>query len=498
MVGFMNYRFASLGILSLGVLLPMSLVALSACKDSSAEEKATAELSASCVLNSECKSPLVCAFTRCHEQCAEDRDCPSGQRCLAGDEDSITKGEHEPGVCQPPREQPCTRDRQCEVNQFCAQDGECRNECEADGDCLKNQICTPSGACANEEELEENGDLPTLDDEPGSTDALSDMETEAGAPDASSTEPVEDPEPPAPEAGVDDTSSDTDEPIDAAVPPTDLTDDPPAPEAGTEPDVPPPPGDTCNEPDIGNDDRDTATPYTFGTNVPGCLQSAEDVDFFEFTTPAEPIQGGYLLVNVKDVGATGGHQLTLFSGVDNGQIRNQTSTTGANSAIWIPSAPNQLYRARVQRYSAIPPNYVFWADYVGVEDEHEPNDTQATAVPIQLGQEIRGRLFRGHSSSTAPTREADWFQVELAAGTVVATLDQAPEFAAYIRLYNAAGAQVANQYGAAGVDITFTRDSLDRGTYYFAVEHYSGGIVSGNGTVLPEIDSTPYVFTVTQ
>src|SRR5579862_1930676 len=40
-------------------------------------------LSQNCSLNSDCDSPLVCVFSRCHQQCKTSEDCASGERCVA-------------------------------------------------------------------------------------------------------------------------------------------------------------------------------------------------------------------------------------------------------------------------------------------------------------------------------------------------------------------------------------------------------------------------------
>src|SRR3954468_13978602 len=50
------------------------------------------KLAQGCALNSECDSPLVCAFERCHVACKEDRDCKQG-------EERFVLGEHG-NVCQ--------------------------------------------------------------------------------------------------------------------------------------------------------------------------------------------------------------------------------------------------------------------------------------------------------------------------------------------------------------------------------------------------------------
>ena len=52
--------------------------------DSNVDEKiAVARLAESCLVNSDCSAPLVCAFEACHAECETSRDCEPGARCVA-------------------------------------------------------------------------------------------------------------------------------------------------------------------------------------------------------------------------------------------------------------------------------------------------------------------------------------------------------------------------------------------------------------------------------
>ena len=92
--------------------------------DSTEDKRVLAELSQGCVLNSDCKSPLVCVFRKCHEQCTETRDCPDGLLCVAADEDSLR-------VCQLPTETKCYSTHDCPGKQVCGPDGRCRDFCDS-------------------------------------------------------------------------------------------------------------------------------------------------------------------------------------------------------------------------------------------------------------------------------------------------------------------------------------------------------------------------------
>src|SRR4051812_43643015 len=99
------------------VLVFMAFMAAAACSDSTS--KPTKALASGCSINSDCDSPLVCAFQRCHTACETSRDCDPGQRCMASD-----RPFH---VCQLAQEELCTYNSQCPTGQVCGRDGQCRD-----------------------------------------------------------------------------------------------------------------------------------------------------------------------------------------------------------------------------------------------------------------------------------------------------------------------------------------------------------------------------------
>ena len=228
------------------------------------------------------------------------------------------------------------------------------------------------------------------------------------------------------------------------------------------------------------------------------MQSKDDADFYEFTTPEAPAQGGWLVARATDVGTDGNYYLRIYSATDNAQIQQFYGATGTNGAVWIPAAPGQLFRVEIVPYSVIPPEYTFSAVFTGLDDPYEPNDSRDDAVPIEVGDEIEGYLFRGYSSSTRPENDQDWFEVDLSAGSVKATLDQPEGSASYIYLVDSAGTAVKSVYGAGGMDLTLEQTGLAIGTYYFNVQHYNSEMVAGQGTTPPDLEAVPYVFQVTQ
>jgi hypothetical protein len=129
-------------------------VAAAGCSSDSSSAAAIreAELAEACLINTDCKSPLVCAFKKCHVQCTTSRDCPMSERCVSSDKPFF--------VCQLPGEEKCSYTSQCPGAEVCGADGKCRDQCMVDRDCTQNQKCAQR-TCAEPEELDPSGRLPT-------------------------------------------------------------------------------------------------------------------------------------------------------------------------------------------------------------------------------------------------------------------------------------------------------------------------------------------------
>jgi hypothetical protein len=110
------------------------------------------DVGGSCLLNSDCDSPLVCTMNRCHAGCKETRDCPAGQSCTMMDGT---------GVCQLPAEAECSASAACADSRWiCASDLRCRAKCMSADDCSTGQVCTRN-VCADGKDLDvTTGQLP--------------------------------------------------------------------------------------------------------------------------------------------------------------------------------------------------------------------------------------------------------------------------------------------------------------------------------------------------
>ena len=121
------------------------LAVMAAC---SSDTPAQVGVGEGCIINTDCSSPLVCAFRKCHVACTTSRDCDLGQRCMASD-----RPFH---VCQLPTERTCSYNSDCPPQQACGPDRQCRDQCAADRDCLGGQVCL-GATCADTAELVDGG-----------------------------------------------------------------------------------------------------------------------------------------------------------------------------------------------------------------------------------------------------------------------------------------------------------------------------------------------------
>jgi hypothetical protein len=268
------------------------------------------------------------------------------------------------------------------------------------------------------------------------------------------------------------------------------------------------PKDLCNGgvETTPNEDRNSATLYPLGVPVQACLQSATDVDFYQFTAPAAPAQGGYVKVQLTDVGTEGSLEAHLFAAHDNGEFESSyNSTSGASVFIYFAAKAGATFRLKVNRFSgvAMPTAYTLTATYYPVNDVNEPNEDNAHASPLMVGKAVNGYFFAGHEDSTPPAAAAweDRFKVTLPAGDVtIALTNLASDINGVVALYNPLGSKIDSNYDAtngSSVVLTTTVAAADAGDCFVVVYPFTGLTTHGDGSTVPVFWTTPYSLLVT-
>jgi hypothetical protein len=250
-----------------------------------------------------------------------------------------------------------------------------------------------------------------------------------------------------------------------------------------------------------NDDRDHATPYTLGTEFNGCLQKDTDVDFYSYTVPSTPAQGGYVVMSITQVGTEGGVSATSQAVADNGDIINSYGTGGQSVFHWFNVKAGAKFRIYVKYFNGggTPTPYTLKLAYKGVPDDNEPNDLRAKATPIMNGKAVNGYLFAGYENSTGIVDSAweDWYKVTLPAGTASVNLtDLASDVNGEITLYDADGAEVAGKYSPTNGASVILSQAVTAGDYYVKVTPFGRPTVEGGGSTVPAYVSQPYTLTV--
>jgi hypothetical protein len=268
-------------------------------------------------------------------------------------------------------------------------------------------------------------------------------------------------------------------------------------------------GDPCNDggtETTPNEDRDHATAYTLGSQYQACLQSDNDVDFYQFTIPTTPAQGGYVKVSVTDVGTDGDISVHAFAAHDNGEFDSDKNSTGGGSVfLWFGGKAGATFRVEVTKYLGVskPTPYKLLMQYFGINDVNEPNDDNAHATPIMVGKAVTGYFFAGLEDSTDPAPAAweDRFKVTLPAGDVtVALTNIATDMTGQVKLYNPLGSEIgvaSDSTGGSSVVLKHTVAAGDAGDCIVLVNPYLTRTTRGQGSTVPVFYTQPYTLTVT-
>ena len=266
--------------------------------------------------------------------------------------------------------------------------------------------------------------------------------------------------------------------------------------------------DPCGAADaIDNDTRDTATPYTPGTDFVGCISRAGEGDYYEFAAPAGESGDGYFTGSIVPTGGTGRPEIYMWAASDNTQIRDiYTSDLGSTLYFYLAVAPGQKYRMLVQDFVFNKPHaYTLRLDYHQVEDPFEPNDTRDQAAALPLNDEVEAYFFAGHKTQTIRAEEfQDWYALDLTGGTLSVTIaDVATDVTATAQVFDAAGTAVGGNVSASnkGANLTMMRTIGAPGPYKLVVSVQSTPSTAGKASQqdgVPDHFSRPYKLSATQ
>lgn len=291
-------------------------------------------------------------------------------------------------------------------------------------------------------------------------------------------------------------TSETDDPTGGNPPPGEHE----CPEPDPELDMPPctPAAGAESEP---NDSPSTAEDACLGGSFSGEIAFSEDIDVFDFTVPEAPY-GGYALVSLTDLDFDATLQLEIRSTEDNGVIESdQSIIDGEGRNVWFAAEPGQSFRALVTQYIADPGAYTITMAWFPSPDCYEPNDERQFGKWIPVGEGIQAMLMAGYTDAgtVSHERSADWYRVQLEAGSVEVRVDNVPaSLAARLELFTADGEMVAFDSTVdegAGVNVS---EDVAPGEYHILVRSNFNIPADGTGTDVPEHFVAPYTLTVLQ
>lgn len=432
----------------------------------------------SCVVQSDCPSPLACSYGRCHVACREARDCASHETCVTAPAGQI---------CLLTEEASCALNSQCPLGLFCAQDLSCRSQCEEDRDCATaTQVCVlPDKVCAEPRDVSDghlilaslDGGLPR-DDAAASGGAGGQGSGGAGGGNAGG----------AGGAGTMNVAGRMGGGAGSG-------------QGG---------GGTsgggssgpCAGPEASpNDALDQASALVIGTPATACLEKDSDRDDYRFTVPADP-GGGYARIAITNVGPGASVRMRVFAVSDTALLYDKLSPVAAQSNLaYLAVAPGASYVVEVSVASYHSPTpYALNVTYGAIDDTYEPNDNRFDAKPMTVGNPLTAFLFAGYAKGMIGSVD-DYYKLSLADGTVHVGVDIFPTNAApHVWLLDGNGAIVKEATsGTLGSGVTLPVATVSAGDFYVRVGTFTDPTTqAGAGPDLPDNFTRPYRLTVTQ
>jgi hypothetical protein len=519
-------------------LLGAGLVAVGVYGCSSSDEALrAAKIAGACSIDGDCAGELICAFSRCHERCVAEKDCPDGFRCVRGDVATET-------VCQLPDDVACEVDKDCRGDQVCAIDDECRDRCDDGEKCVLDYICANSGECASKDPTRDSVDADGNIVVEGKGGAAGTGGTSGGKAGSGSgghtgnTQPTgggsgeggdgEGGEAGSGRGGTKASGGNGATSGDAGEGGSDLaaggtsgsgglsgssgsggTSAGAGGAAGTSGGGTGAAGsgggggtheDLTESPDgielVPNDTQEEAVPLTTGATI---HLAGSDHDWF-VVTPPQNGKSHILSLRIEQEPNLAA-ALTVRAAEDHSPVGSMTSILGVDSFAYITSGPNAVMHLDFSRHpisgSAGLARIVL--EIVPENDVYEPNDHPDSPVLISVGQTVSGQILEPWVSAIDDHSE-DWFSIALVQGTATLTFLSAPDEPRFsVRRLSATNQNESILTTEPGEIPTKQFAVPADGTYRFGFEPYAGIIVeSFTSGAKPTYLTEQYSFVITQ
>jgi hypothetical protein len=265
----------------------------------------------------------------------------------------------------------------------------------------------------------------------------------------------------------------------------------------------------CTGRDPGNTSFARAVAFAIDTPFLGCLTTETDTRYEDFTTPATPGAGGYVVLTFSDVGPIAiDASVYVASDTSFSLFEMRAAHDGDGLVYWFAAAPATEYVVSVQdlfgeaSYSA----YTLTATFTPADDPHKPNDSEATATPLTLGTAVQSLAMHGYTSSDSLSDPGwtSYFQVTLGSTPATVSVTNVPaELTLEAQVYGNANENYDSlgfaQSTANGASLSFTTDqTIVPGPHYVVVEPVTNPNAYGSGSTPASYVTNPYTLVVTQ
>lgn len=231
-----------------------------------------------------------------------------------------------------------------------------------------------------------------------------------------------------------------------------------------------------------------------------CLSGREDVDTYQFTTPAGAA-GGYAKVVLSNVRGASNSMKANAQG-SNREIMNVSSETEGESLTgYFTVAPDEKFNVAVKRFIGWDElaTYDIEIEFIAFVDAFEGNQTRDDAKSITAGTAIQAHLVALNGASMPIDEDDDdWYKVELPAGKATVEVAEVPtNVAITYRLLNAGGTVVDTAYREAGESLTRTDVEIaTAGTYFVRIGAFHSPKKAGKGAAVPDNFTRKYTLKV--